>query len=217
MRRVATTIIAVALAAACDQSAKTEPSAEPVEKKEPTAEPEKKPEPTAEKKDEPAGKPADPADEPKDDGDKKAATAKVEPKTAVKGATAEAKPEKEAKPTKGKVVTDAPFAVWLQSSGKYKKGQTGTVTAVLKANDPFKCNEKYPYKFKLDAPPAGVSYANSVVRNMSVSPKQSTMSIPFTANEAGAKTISGQLSFSVCTDAKCLVEKRNLSVSVKVE
>ncbi len=125
--------------------------------------------------------------------------------------------EKEPEPTKGDVVKDAPFAVWLQSAGRYEVGKPGAVTAVVTANDPFKCNDKYPYKLKLAAPPPGVTFTSDVVRGMQVGAKRSTMAVPFTASEAGAKTISGELSFSVCTDEKCLVEKRNVSVTVNVQ
>ncbi len=125
--------------------------------------------------------------------------------------------EKVVKTSKGKAVSDAPFSVWLQGAGSYPSGKPGAVTAVLVAKKPYKCNDKYPYKFKLDAAPSGISFPSTTVRSMSVGAQRSTMSIPFQADSAGSKRISGTLSFSVCTDSKCLIEKRKLAVDVKVE
>lgn len=124
---------------------------------------------------------------------------------------------KEPEATKGADVTAAAFSTWLQSSGNYEAGKQGAVTAVLVAKDPYKCNAKYPYKFKLDAPSDGVSYPESTVRGAQVAHKRATMSIPFLPSKAGKATISGQLSFSICTDERCVIEKRPLSVTVDVK
>jgi len=69
----------------------------------------------------------------------------------------------------------------------------------------------------LDAPSGGVSYASNVVRSMSVGEKTSTMGVPFTPSQKGKATVSGTFSFSVCTEDKCLIEKRPLSVTVDVD
>lgn len=141
-------------------------------------------------------------------------------KTVAKPNPVEAKPaastpEPEAK--KGSDVSGASFSAWLQTAGAYEVGKPGTVMAVLTARDPYKCNDKYPYKFKLDPPAAGVSYPQETVRGMQIAPKRSTMSIPFVPSQAGTATISGTLYFSVCTDERCLIEQSKLSVSVDVK
>jgi hypothetical protein len=96
-------------------------------------------------------------------------------------------------------------------------GQGASALVVLTAKDPYKCNDKYPYKFVLDAPSGGVSYPAQTVRGMSIADKRSSMSIPFSVGQAGAATIAGQLHFSICTAEKCLIEKRQLSVTVQAE
>ena len=120
------------------------------------------------------------------------------------------------------VVTGAPvgaeaFSVYLQARGSYRRDQPSSVEAVLLAKDPFHCNDKYPYKFTLDPPAANVKYDAQVVRGMSIAAKRSVMTIPFVGTAAGPAQISGELAFSVCTESKCLMEKRRLSVRVNVE
>ncbi|MBK8942927.1 MAG: hypothetical protein IPM79_36360 [Polyangiaceae bacterium] len=105
----------------------------------------------------------------------------------------------------------------MSGAGSYKAGQPNAVTAVVKALGEFKVNQEYPFKFTLNAAPAGVSYPETTVRNVARAGKTATISIPFTPSSAGSVTISGTCSLSVCTEAKCLVEKVPLSITVKVE
>lgn len=137
-----------------------------------------------------------------------AKTAAGEPKT---------KPEAEPEPTVGEKKTEGSYAAWLQSSGKYGVDKPGSVVAVVTAQGEYHCNEKYPYKFKLNSPPAGVSYGADTVRGASISQKRASLSIPFTASSAGAKTISGTFYFSVCNEDTCQIKKQPMSVTVNVE
>jgi hypothetical protein len=81
---------------------------------------------------------------------------------------------------------------------------------------PFKCNEKYPYKLVLDPPGPGLAYPSLVVRGATIAKPRTTMDIPFSPVRQGKHKVSGVLSFSVCTDDRCLVERRPLSVVVDV-
>src|SRR5262249_34833013 len=96
--------------------------------------------------------------------------------------------------------TEPTFNLWMQSAGKYKAGQQSSVQVVLVAKGDYHCNDKYPYKFKLGAPPAGVSYPQPVVRaeGMSVTPARSIMSIPILPSAPGDAKVGGTFSFSVC-------------------
>lgn len=118
---------------------------------------------------------------------------------------------------KGSETKGAAFSAYLSGAGKYKAGQPGTVTAVVNAIGEYHVNQEYPYKFTLNAAPAGVSYGETVVRNVSRSEKRASISIPFTPQSAGNATISGVCSLSVCTSSNCVIEKVPLSVTVKVE
>jgi len=123
----------------------------------------------------------------------------------------------EAPKVTGDKKTESSYAAWLQAAGKYSVGKAGSVQAVLVAKGEFKCNENYPYKFKLGAPPSGVSYPSPIARNISKGKKRSTLTIPFTASEAGKKTISGKFYFSVCDAQSCVIKKQPMSVTVTVE
>ncbi|MCK6586415.1 MAG: hypothetical protein L6Q76_02415 [Polyangiaceae bacterium] len=147
-------------------------------------------------------------------------------------ATAEAKPSETAAPAPTSAAGDARvaevtspkvgesnFSVWMQSAKSHKVGQPGVVEVVLIPKNGFKCNENYPYKIKLNDPPAGISFPQSVVRKegLSYSPQRSVLRVPFTPTAAGEARISGKFSFSVCTSDQCLIDARDLAITVKAE
>jgi len=98
-----------------------------------------------------------------------------------------------------------------------RSGESASASVVLSAKAPYHCNAKYPYKMALDGPSGGVSYPTNPVRGMSVSEKTASMAVPFSVSQKGKATVSGTLSFSVCTEDKCVIEKRPLSVTVDVD
>lgn len=116
----------------------------------------------------------------------------------------------------GTVVSEEAFSAWLQTASPAKAGGPVQLEAVLVAKPPYHCNPEYPHKFKLNPAPAGLAYPEETVRGMKVTPERSTLAIPVNAQSAGKPTISGTLSFSVCTEERCMVEKRDLSVALDV-
>lgn len=151
------------------------------------------------------------ADDKNADGDTKAGTATK---------AADKKPEKkedEPEPTKGEKKVEGSYAAWLQTSGKYKVDQPGAVVAVVNAQGEYKCNDKYPYKFKVGSAPAGVTFGSTTVRGASIGKKSTSLRIPFTPTSKGAKTISGTFYFSVCNEETCQIKKQPMSVSINVE
>jgi len=116
-------------------------------------------------------------------------------------------------------VAEATYSVWMSGAGRYRAGQPGTVQVVLVPKGEWHCNESYPYKLKLGAPPAGVSYPAPVVRKdaMSVTPQRASMAVPFVPASVGEARITGTFSFSVCSAASCQVESRELAITVKVD
>jgi hypothetical protein len=113
---------------------------------------------------------------------------------------------------------DARFQLQIQPKGSYKAGQAGQVQIVLSANAPFHCNDKYPYKFKLKDS-EGVKYADKIVKKDAVQLEKhrATMTVDFTPESTGKKTIAGKFLFSLCSADKCLVERRDLSLDVNVD
>jgi hypothetical protein len=116
----------------------------------------------------------------------------------------------------GPVVAGEGFAVHLEAQGAPTLGKASSVKVVLNAKAPFHCNDKYPYKFTPTANPS-LTFSEAVARGMNIAPTEATMDVSFTPTQAGALTVSGELSFSVCTDDRCLVEKQALSVVVNVK
>ena len=132
-------------------------------------------------------------------------------------ASASAAPEEEpAGKTFGKKQVESMYAAWLQSAGRYTVGKASSVQAVVVAKGEYKCNDNYPYKFKLNAAPAGVSFPSNISRSVSKGKARSVVSVPFTPTSAGQKTISGTFYFSVCNDSTCKIAKKPLSVTVTV-
>lgn len=116
----------------------------------------------------------------------------------------------------GPPATGEGFSVHLETTDALKVGQAATLNAVLKAKEPFKCNDKYPYKFKFE-PNAAVTPQSEVVRGVKIEGKQATLTTSITPKAVGKHTVAGELSFSVCTPDKCLVEKQRLTISFEVK
>ncbi len=119
--------------------------------------------------------------------------------------------------TRGTMVEQEAFRAWLQSSGEAKAGETAPLEAVVVAKGSYHINAEYPHKFKLGEPPQGLSYPQSVVRGMKTTPERGVLAIPVKAESAGTSEVTGKLSFSVCTEERCLVEKQDLSLALIVK
>jgi hypothetical protein len=118
----------------------------------------------------------------------------------------------------GSKLSEGSFDLELRPKGTYAAGQQAEAELVLDAKPPYKVNDEYPYKFKLKEA-AGVKFPAPVVgKDLAKLEKQKvTMPVAFTPEAAGKCTLSGQLAFSVCTDDKCLIEKRDVSLVVDVK
>jgi hypothetical protein len=114
--------------------------------------------------------------------------------------------------------TDPAFDLSLEApKASLKAGQAGSVEVLLVAKAPFHVNDKYPIKLKLKETP-GVKYETLTLGKdaAKVETMTAVMPVAFTP-EAGKRTVAGTLSFSVCTEDKCLMEKRELALDVAVE
>lgn len=115
--------------------------------------------------------------------------------------------------------SDAAFDLSLESpTGPVKSGQVSTAEVVLVAKPPFHVNDKYPIKLKLRET-AGVKYESLVLGRDAVKLETSkaVMPVAFRAEGSGKRTVAGQFSFSVCTEDKCMIEKRDLSLDINVD
>lgn len=124
-----------------------------------------------------------------------------------------------APPTGAAKFTDAAFDLTLEApKASLKAGQAGAVEVVLTAKAPFHVNDKYPIKLKLRET-AGVKYENLTIGKdaAKVEAMKAVLPVSFTPDGAGKRTVAGLFSFSVCTEDKCLMEKRDLLLDVNVE
>jgi hypothetical protein len=118
----------------------------------------------------------------------------------------------------GARVAHANFSLAIQSTGAYQVGKQAAVKIVLDAKGVYKVNDEYPYKFKLQ-PSAGLAYERDIVKRDAVKleKKRATMTVGLTPKAAGKQRVAGKFYFSICTDEKCLIEKRDLALEVEVK
>ena len=149
-----------------------------------------------------------------------AAAPQAAPQAAPKAGAADAAPaDAAAAPSGAAKFTDSAFDLSMEApSSAVKAGQPGVLSVVLVAKPPYHVNDKYPIKLKLKETP-GVKYDNMVVGKDAVKLEatKAVMPVSFTADAAGKRTVAGQFAFSVCTEDKCLMEKRDLLLDVTVE
>lgn len=115
-------------------------------------------------------------------------------------------------------LSEESFELALVTRGDYAVGKPAEVDVVLDAKGPYKVNDQYPYKFKLKESP-GLKYPSMIVGKdrVKLEKKRATIAVPFTPEKAGPHVLAGQFAFSVCTDDKCLIEKRDLSLTVEAK
>lgn len=129
------------------------------------------------------------------------------------------KPEQNAPTAASKHDKDS-YVVEIKSSGTAKAGQEGSVEIVIESKGDYHINSKYPLKFKVKDPaPQGLSYTKTVLKREDgkFEDKKGSLLVPFTAAKAGKVKIEGVLSFSVCSDANCVMEKLDLELDVDVK
>jgi hypothetical protein len=144
-------------------------------------------------------------------------TAAVKPASKTAAPAPSAAPARAVKTVAGTGAAGEGYALAISAQSPVRSGASSAAAVVLSAKDPYKCNDKYPYKLVLDPPSAGVSYPQQTVRGMAVGEKRSTMSVPFSVAQPGSATIAGTLHFSICTADKCLIEKQKVSVTVQAD
>lgn len=124
-----------------------------------------------------------------------------------------------AAPTGAAKFSDTGFDLSIEApKASLKAGQAGAVEVVLTAKPPFHVNDKYPIKLKLKET-QGVKYDNLTLGKDAVKLEamKAVMPVTFTPDGAGKRTVAGVFAFSVCTEDKCLMEKRDLLLDVNVE
>ncbi len=136
---------------------------------------------------------------------------------------AEAAPASKSAPVAGKPsYSEQPFDLSISVPGPVAVGKPAKAEVVLLAKGPYKVNQEYPLKIKLNEAP-GLTFPNSVVHAhknkdaVKLEAKKAVLSVAFTPKSAGEHALGGLLSFSVCTEERCLIEKRDLEAKVTAQ
>lgn len=107
--------------------------------------------------------------------------------------------------------SEAAFDLSLSARGKLSKGQAGELVIALTAKAPFHVNLEYPHRFKLATKHGLTTPSDTIQRDPAkVGESKLELTIPVTLADAGPFGLEGEMSFSVCTSEKCLMEKRRL-------
>ena len=126
------------------------------------------------------------------------------------------RPPKPSQPQPRKSIRRSELRARIVPSGDVKAGQASQRKSRV-GQGPFHVNKSYPYKFKVGQT-EGVKAEKPVTSSeaLKLEDKRAVMNVGFTADKPGKGRLQGQFSFSVCTDDKCLIEKRNLSLDMNV-
>lgn len=118
------------------------------------------------------------------------------------------------------------FFIDASSTPGCAPGAPCAVTVRLVATGAFHINDEYPYRFKADdakdlqyfgTDAAGRSVFSKAAGDWAkTDSKSGAMTVKFASASAGRKTVEGTLRLSVCSEANCLLEQRQVAVPVEV-
>jgi len=126
--------------------------------------------------------------------------------------------EPSARPAPVSELHEATFDLRMKPVGALTAGQPASIEITVDAKGGYHPNEKYPYKFK-PAEAQGVRYASPAfsAEAVKLEPQRATLTVSFTPEGKGDRTIAGLFAFSLCSADQCLIEKRDLALHVGVD
>jgi hypothetical protein len=109
------------------------------------------------------------------------------------------------------------FDLAMRQVGALTAGTAGSVEIQLLAKGGYHCNDKYPYKFRVDES-EGIKFSAPVFTKeaLTLEEMRATMKLDLTPETKGEKSIRGVFAFSLCSAERCLVEKRELETKIAV-
>lgn len=142
------------------------------------------------------------------------ASAQAEPAPAVTAASPAKTDEPAAAAGKAAYKEEA-FHLSLEAPTVVLAGKEAVFKVILTAQSGYKVNDEYPLKFQFTES-VQVRPEKATVRkeDAMLEKERAEMPLSVTIQSPGKHTVSGKLSFSVCTDERCLIEKRDLSIEV---
>lgn len=154
--------------------------------------------------------------------DEPAAQAESHEKLAAPSSPSVASAEKAAAPPEAPTPVDGKasykeeaFHLSIEAPGAVVAGKESIFKVILAAQSGYKVNDEYPLKFQFSET-EHVRPAKPTVRkeDAKLEKQRAEMPLPVTIESKGKHKVSGKLSFSVCTEERCLIEKRDLTIEV---
>jgi hypothetical protein len=115
-------------------------------------------------------------------------------------------------------IHEANFDLTMRPAGAVTAGQPASVEISVATKAGYHPNDKYPYKFK-PAESAGLSYsAPQFMKDaLKLEEHRATMTVGFTPDGKGERTVAGLFAFSLCSADQCQIEKRHLALRVTAD
>lgn len=110
------------------------------------------------------------------------------------------------------------FDLTMRPAGAVTAGQPASVEISVATKAGYHPNDKYPYKFK-PAEPVGLSYAAPQFMKdaLKLEEHRATMTVGFTPDGKGERTVAGLFAFSLCSADQCQIEKRQLALRLTAD
>lgn len=112
---------------------------------------------------------------------------------------------------------ESAFSLSIASKSPAQRNQPTELTIALAAKAPYHVNQEYPHRFKVLVT-HGLTTSSTVIQRDAekVTPDRLELLIPISVGQDAPFSLEGEMSFSLCTDEKCLMEKRRLSTTLEV-
>jgi hypothetical protein len=111
---------------------------------------------------------------------------------------------------------ESAFSLEIAPKAAVARGQTGELLVRLAAKAPYHVNQEYPHRFKItEARGLSVDGTKTIERDPKrLTPEKLELSVPVTVGNEQRSGVDGEMSFSLCTAEKCLMEKRKLTLDI---
>ena len=98
------------------------------------------------------------------------------------------------------------------------KGQPVKAQVVIRPAAGYHMNEEFPTTLKL-SPTAGVAFSKAALAKQDavMSKQECRFDVQMTGSEAGKKSVTGNLSFAVCTETTCDPQKTPVTIELTVK
>jgi hypothetical protein len=105
------------------------------------------------------------------------------------------------------------------SEGGYRIGKTGEVEIALEGRGDWHVNEEYPIRVDLKAAPGLALKKSELVKGdaKEFGEKKVRFLAGVEPSAAGEHEVTCDVSFAMCTEENCILEKRTVAMQLKVE